>query len=80
MGMTPAAVGITADIPEAGQAFGTTDAITLAGTHNYMGIPGSIYCLATTCNVDDDGNLGAGWYFAPTTDDAALQAQGWGRL
>ena len=66
MGMTPAAVGITDAIPDAGQAY-STSAITLGGTHNYMGIPGSIYCLATTCNVDDDGKLGAGWYFSPTT-------------
>jgi len=64
-GMTPAAVGINDTIPATGQAYGTT-AITLGGTHNYMGIPGGIYCLATTCTVDDDGNLGAGWYFAPT--------------
>ena len=67
MGMTPAAVGITVEIPDAGQAY-ATGAITLAGTHNYMGIPGSIYCLATTCNVDDDGKLGAGWYFSPTSE------------
>lgn len=65
MGMTPAAVGVTGDIPEAGQPYATT-AISIAGDKNYMGIAGSIYCLATTCNVDDDGKLGAGWYFAPT--------------
>ena len=66
-GMTPAAVGITADIPDGGQTYAAT-AVTLAGTHNYMGIGGEIFCLATTCDVDDDGNLGAGWYFSPTSD------------
>ena len=69
MGMTPAAVGIT--VPEAGVAYSATaqaDDDATTNPDNYMGIQGSVYCLATTCMVDDDGKLGAGWYFSPTDD------------
>ena len=46
----------------------TTD----AGDINYMGIPGTVYCLGGTdgCSVNSDGDLVGGWYFSPssTTD------------
>ena len=31
----------------------------------YMGIPGTVYCLGTTCVVDGDDNLKGDWYFSP---------------
>ena len=64
-GMTVASVKITGTIPEAGQPFATTAVTDADSDDNYMGILGSVYCLAATCKVED-GKLGAGWYFAPT--------------
>ena len=34
---------------------------------NYMGIPGTVYCLGADCEVDEDnGKLVGSWYFTPT--------------
>ena len=42
------------------------DGFTSDGS-TYRGIPGSIHCLGTDCEVDTNGNLKGSWYFTPTS-------------
>ena len=69
MGMTASDVhaGLTATDGENGSNMYADGSLT-TNDATYNGIMGTVYCLGTDCEVDDDGKLAGSWYFNPESD------------